>query len=266
MGLPMPTVLPRRGRSARALLATLTGNAFLVLGSLVFAILATLTGWMTPRRGTLFYVWAKLWSRGLLLASGVRLRVEGREGLARDRSYVFMVNHQSMFDIPVLLASLPVPARFMAKRELFRIPIFGWSLKAGGFIPVDRGESARAKDAFQEAVRRLQRGASVLLFPEETRSLDGRLLPFRRGGFLLALRSGLPVVPVGISGTFHIQPRGSYRIHPGVVAVRYGTPVDPRSYNIRNLTPFVDQIRKHIAELAEVPEAAESPTERGAGA
>jgi 1-acyl-sn-glycerol-3-phosphate acyltransferase len=243
---------PRLRRRVAVAVATVTGNAFLVFGSILFGSLATLTGWWPSRRGTPIFIWTTLWSRGLLRASGVRVEVETEVDLDRDQGYVFMVNHQSMFDIPLLLATLPVPARFMAKRELFRIPVFGWGLKAGGFIPVDRDQRSRGRDAFQGAMRRLQRGASILLFPEETRSVDGDLLPFRRGGFLLALKCGLPVVPVGIHGTLEVQPRGSFRIHPHRVRVRYGAPVAPAEYGVKELPRFVAEVRDRIAELAGV--------------
>src|SRR5690606_36931779 len=115
-----------------SLLATVSGNLYLVVGTLVFAILTVLTGWIPlPRGGRMFFLWARWWSRLLLLSSGVRLRVEREVALDRGQAYVFLANHQSLYDIPVLLASLPVPARFLAKRELFRIPLFGWALRVG---------------------------------------------------------------------------------------------------------------------------------------
>jgi 1-acyl-sn-glycerol-3-phosphate acyltransferase len=255
--------LPPPPRRAAIALATVTGNLFLFFGSVLFGALSMLTGWWPSRRGAPFFIWTTMWSRGLLRASGVTVEVEVSPELDRDQSYILMVNHQSMFDIPVLLATQPVPARFMAKRELFRIPVFGWGLKAGGFIPVDRHQRSRGRDAFQGALERLRRGASVLLFPEETRSLDGDLLPFRRGGFLLALKSGLPVVPVGISGTLEVQPRGTYTIRPGKVRVRYGAPVAAGDFGVRGLSRFVAEVRERIAGLAGV---GTGPTAGDAGA
>ena len=126
-----------------------------------------------------------------------------------------MANHQSLFDIPALLASLPGETKFLAKSSLFRIPIFGWALSAGGFVPIDRSDRSTARESFAAAIAALARGVSVLIFPEEARSLDGRVLPFQRGGFLLALKSGLPIVPVGIEGAFEVQPRRSFLIRPG---------------------------------------------------
>jgi 1-acyl-sn-glycerol-3-phosphate acyltransferase len=259
-----------KGGSAGSLgtaLATVGGNLFLVLGTLVLTLCALLTGWIPlPRGGRVFYFWASLWSRLLLLTSGVRWRVERLAPLDPRRAYVFLCNHQSLYDIPVLLVSLPLPARFMAKRELFSIPLFGWALRYGGFIPVDRGAARGARESFRAATARLARGRSVLLFPEETRSRDGRLLPFKRGGFLLAQKAGLPVVPVGIRGTLGVRTRDSYRIHPGRVLVRYGAPIEP-GVGRRATGELVDRVRAAIAELAgvEAPADGVEGTE-GAGA
>src|SRR4029079_16672686 len=130
-----PPAQPDAGRASplrflASLLFTLTGNLYLVFGTLFFAILSTSTGWIPlPHGGRFWFVWARWWSRLLLWSSGVLLRVEHLAPLSRDQVYVFLCNHQSLFDIPVLLATLPMPARFLAKRELFKIPVFGWSLK-----------------------------------------------------------------------------------------------------------------------------------------
>jgi 1-acyl-sn-glycerol-3-phosphate acyltransferase len=234
-------------------LATVGGNGFLLVGTAILAVCTVLTGWIPlPRGGRLFFFWARWWSRLLLRFSGVRWRAEHAAPLARGQAYVFLANHQSLFDIPVLLASLPVPARFMAKRELFRIPIFGWALRVGGFIPVDRGAGRGARESFRAATTLLRGGASVLVFPEETRSPDGRLLPFKRGGFLLAQQAGLPVVPVGIQGTLGVRQRKSFRIHPGRALVRYGAPVPAAAPGKRGGAELLATVRRRIAALAEV--------------
>jgi 1-acyl-sn-glycerol-3-phosphate acyltransferase len=238
------------GGGAGSLLASLTGNGFLVLGTFVLAVCTLLTGWIPlPRGGRVFFFWARLWSRLVLLTSGVRARAERLAQLDPRRTYVFLSNHQSLYDIPLLIATLPFPVRFMAKRELFSIPIFGWAIRMGGFIPVDRGASKGARESFRAATARLAHGGSVLLFPEETRSLDGRLLPFKRGGFLLAQMAGAPVVPVGIRGTLGVRRKDSFRIHPGRALVRYGAPIEPASGR-RDTAELVGRVRAAIAELA----------------
>ena len=254
---------PSPARYLASLLATVSGNLYLVLGTTFFAVLTLSVGWVPLRRGgRVFFLLARWWSRLLLLFSGVRLRVERLAVLDPLQPYVFLSNHQSLYDIPVLLATLPVPARFLAKRELFKIPVFGWALRVGGFIPVDRGGRS-AGESFRAAAGRLQRGGSVLLYPEETRSTDGRLLPFKRGGFLLAQKARLPMVPVGIRGSLAVRPRSSYRIHPGPVLVRYGEPLPPPAAGRGGTAGAIAQTRARIAELAGV-EAPEEPVSSAA--
>jgi 1-acyl-sn-glycerol-3-phosphate acyltransferase len=234
--------------NARVWLATLSGNLYLVVGSFFFGLLASVLGWIPPR-GNWMFLCARAWSKGLLWASGVQVVARGAR-LEPHGRYIFMANHRSLFDIPVLIATLPGQVRFLAKQSLFRIPIFGWALKAGGFIPIDRQDRSRARDAFSAAVDRLAGGSSILLFPEETRALDHRLLPFQRGGFLLALKSGLPIVPVGIRGTLEVQRRGSLAVRPGRVEVEYGEPMPIGSFAVSRKKELIDSVRARVAELA----------------
>jgi 1-acyl-sn-glycerol-3-phosphate acyltransferase len=230
--------------------ATVTGNLFLVLGTIWLSSLAILVSWIPPRGVALFVV-ARMWSSAILKASCLRVRVRQEAGLDPQASYVFLSNHQSLFDIPVLLATSPCQIRMMAKRSLFRIPIFGWSLSAGGFIPIDRGgDGTNARQSFSSAIARLQKGTSILLFPEGTRSLTDVLLPFKRGGFLLAMKTGLPIVPVGIRGTRSVQRKDSFAIHPTEIEVRYGAPIDTAAYGIRRKKELIAEVRARIAELA----------------
>ncbi len=231
-------------------MATATGNLYLVLATVILGLLS-LPASLLPPRGDWVFSMSKLWSWGLLAASGVRARVSFEVPLARQGGYVFLANHQSMFDIPLVIATAPVQLRFAAKRSLFRIPVFGWAIRAGGFIPVDRGDRTKAQSTFSAAQERLGNGTSVLLFPEGGRSLDGLLHPFLRGGFLLALKTGLPIVPVGIRGTVHCQLRGSFQIHPGRVSVHYGTPIDPAEYGVRGRRELEEVVRARLEELAE---------------
>jgi 1-acyl-sn-glycerol-3-phosphate acyltransferase len=229
--------------------ASVTGNLYLVLGTALMSTLAILVSWLPPRGYPLFVV-ARLWSSALLKASCLRVRVRQEAELDPQASYVFLSNHQSLFDIPVLLATAPCQVRMMAKRSLFRIPIFGWSLAAGGFIPIDRsGEGGAARQSLSSAIARLNKGTSILLFPEGTRSLTDVLLPFKRGGFLLAMKTGLPIVPVGIRGTRSVQRKGSFAIHPHAIEVRYGAPIDAAAYGVRRKKELIAEVRSRIAEL-----------------
>jgi 1-acyl-sn-glycerol-3-phosphate acyltransferase len=251
---------------ARVLGATFTGNVYLVVGTFVFSVL-TILAWVLPPRGLWTYRVARLWARGLLLASWIPLRRErpespegarmGGKALPPGGGCVFLVNHQSLFDIPALLAAIPREARFLAKKSLFRIPIFGRAMRAAGFVPVDRKNRATAKESFASALGGLRDGASVIIFPEETRSLDGALLPFQRGGILLAMKSGLPAVAVGIEGTLEVQSRRSFLIRPRPVHVRFGEPVSLEGRSIRELGAIAEELRGRVAVLAHAPLAAE---------
>ena len=162
-----------------------------------------------------------------------------------------MANHQSLFDIPALIVTLPGQTRFLAKRSLFQIPLFGWAIKLGGFVTIDREDGRRAQGAFAVAAKRLAAGKSILVFPEATRSEDGRLLPFKRGGLLLAIKSGLPIVPVGIQGSLQVQPKSRFSIRPMPIRVQYGSPIDVAEYGVRQRKELESEVRQRIAKLAE---------------
>lgn len=243
----------RPGRLVRAL-ATVTTVAFLLPGTLLLSILAVLVSWIPPRGNAMIFV-ARVWSYCLLAAAGVRLDVEVDPAVEPGTGYVFLANHQSYFDIPALLATLPGTVRFAAKRSLFKIPIFGWALAAGGFIPVDRKDKSRAVEVHAAAGARLRAGISVLFFPEGTRSHDGGLGTFYRGGFLVAQKCGAPIVPVGISGSRQVLPRRRWSVQPGRIRVRLGAPVDTREYPVSRKRELIARVRDDIAELAGIPQS-----------
>ncbi|MCG8459057.1 MAG: 1-acyl-sn-glycerol-3-phosphate acyltransferase [Holophagales bacterium] len=236
---------------------TVLGNAVLVLATAVFGPLASVFGWLPPR-GRWMYLCARLWSRVYLWGSGVRLRSVFEEPLDSRCGYIFMANHQSMYDIPALIAGMPGEVRFLAKKSLFKIPVFGWALSAGGFVPVDRGNRQAASETYQRATRILESGRSILIFPEETRSADGRLLPFKRGGAVLAAKTGFPIVPVGIRGTRDVRPKGSLLVHPGPVVVRYGKPIEVEGHDAGTRDAALTRVRSAIEGLIE-PESEAAP-------
>ena len=175
--------------------------------------------------------------------------VGGCDRVARGESFIYVANHTSWFDIPVLLLTVPGQVRMLAKRSLFKVPVLGWSLWGGGFIPVDREDRKRASGAFAQAVERLESGCSVLVFAEGTRSYDGKLAPFKRGGFVLALKSGRPIVPVGVRGTFEVMPRTTLWVRPGKASVHYGEPVDVAAFGLRGRKELMQTVRDRMAEL-----------------
>ncbi|MCB1056685.1 MAG: 1-acyl-sn-glycerol-3-phosphate acyltransferase [Acidobacteria bacterium] len=239
-----------------SVVATVSGWLNLALATLVCATGAILTSWVPPRgAGVTFF--ARLWSRWWLAASGVRVR---RTPPPRLPGGIYLANHASWYDIPSLIVSIPGNIRFLAKRTLFQIPIFGWALRAGGFIPVDRQDKSRAKESFQAGIDELRRGGSLVLFPEGTRSRDGRVHTFQRGGFLLALKSGLPIVPVGVEGTYRVLPRTTLRVRPRPVTVHFGAAVDPADYGLRGRRRLISEVRAEVARLAGVEAVAEDPS------
>jgi 1-acyl-sn-glycerol-3-phosphate acyltransferase len=253
---------PPRGAARRLgkAVASVTGNVYLVLGSLSMALATIVASWLPPRGRRAFAV-TRAWAAGVLATSGVRLTIVFEVPLAPAASCVFLANHQSLFDIPALLVAVPGRFRFVAKQSLFRIPIFGTALGAAGFVSVDRGDRTAARQSFAAAEQWLRDGESILVFPEGTRSTAGALLPFKRGGFLLALRTGLPIVPVGIRGTQQVQPRSRWSIQPGDVQVRFGTPIDVAEYGIRRKRELILRVRQEMAALAAMGVGEESSEE-----
>jgi 1-acyl-sn-glycerol-3-phosphate acyltransferase len=164
------------------------------------------------------HTYARFWARVSLLLAGVRLTVEGHKHLPAVAA-VYMPNHQSNFDILALYAGLPVQFRWLAKEELFRIPLFGFAMRRTGYIPVDRSDHKKAIQSMAEAARRISEGASVIVFPEGTRSPDGALLPFKKGGFMFAIDAAAPIVPIAIRGSHEVMPKYSHWIRGGHIRV-----------------------------------------------
>lgn len=239
---------PGQARLWQVALFTVLGNTVFVVVTLALSLLAMVAGWLPPR-GDWTYRIARLWARLWLLASGVRIDTHYEQELASERGYIFMANHQSMYDIPALIEGMPGQVRFMAKKGLFQIPIFGWSLRWGGFIPVDRKDRKSARTTFATALARLESGRSILIFPEETRSPDGRLLPLKRGGVVLALKTGFPIVPVAIDGAGEVRPRDTLWIRPGTVRVRYGVPIEVGDYGLSERNELVARVRDDLERL-----------------
>lgn len=189
---------------------------------------------------------AKAWGRSILRVSGVRVLVRGMEQIDPARAFIFMSNHQSNFDIPVLLGHLPVPFRWLAKAELFKIPIFGRAMRGAGYIPIDRTDRPAAIESLRQAGGAVRRGVSVMIFPEGTRSLDGTLKPFKKGGFVMAIEAGVPIVPVALRGTFDIMPKNRLMIRPRDVTMAIGEPIATTGYSIHSKEALMDEVRNAL--------------------
>lgn len=194
----------------------------------------------------------RTWARAILRAARVQVEVEGLEHLPRDAPAVLVANHESWFDVFALVAHLPVDYRFVGKVELTRIPLFGPAWQAAGHIAIDRGDRQKAIESLRHAGDLLHReGAVVVMFPEGTRTADGALLPFKKGAFVLAAQTEVPLVPLGIRGSRAIMPKGSWRIRPGTIRLRVGPPIPTEGRGEEARDRLLTQARDAIEGLRE---------------
>jgi 1-acyl-sn-glycerol-3-phosphate acyltransferase len=228
----------------RTAYAWLVGVAYTVF----WASLGIVT-WPLSPSGDLYLEYARIWSGWILGSLGIPLAVVGRERLDPDTTYVLMSNHQSVFDIFALFRGVDHPLRMVAKRGLFWIPVLGWSMWMCGFIPIDRSKRDSAIRSLDRAARRIRSGVSVLVFPEGTRSRDGTLHPFKKGGFMLALKAGVPVVPVVVLGTGAIMEKGSLRVGRADVEVRIGPPIAVEGRGPESRDRLMAEVRRAMIDL-----------------
>jgi len=168
---------------------------------------------------------SSLWGRWLCKLNGIKVDIKGMEHVRQDRAQIFVANHQGYFDIFALSGFLPVQIRWVAKSSLFKIPFLGWAIAASGYIPVVRGNRKKSYQAFLATIEKLKAGNSIVIFPEGTRSEDGTIGPFKKGGLLLSVRSGAPLVPVTLLGTGSIIKKGSGVIRPGRIQIIISPPI-----------------------------------------
>jgi len=195
---------------------------------------------------------AAVWSRVLLAVSGVKVKAEGLEKISENASYVFVANHLSYMDTPVVLATIPVHFRFLAKRGLFQIPFLGWHLSRAGHIPVPREDARAAVKTMANAAQIVrERGISLLIFPEGGRTRDGKLAEFKEGAAYIAIRAGVPLVPVGLIGTREVLPFGSALIRGGAVTIRIGDPIPTGEATLRDRVRLTSELRDRIVTLTQ---------------
>jgi len=206
--------------------------------ALLFAVIATPVGasiffpwtWLTGSADALYATAMWIARTGLRLA-GVHMQVEGKEQIDPAATYIFMCNHVSNLDPPILLVNLPRRSSVLVKKELFQIPILGRAMRLGDLVPVDRRNREAAVNSMRDAEAVMGRGLNMMVFPEGTRSRDGRLLAFKKGPFYLAMDSGVPVVPVTILGSETLMPKGSILIYPGTVRLVFHKPLLPSQFS-----------------------------------
>jgi 1-acyl-sn-glycerol-3-phosphate acyltransferase len=190
---------------------------------------------------------------------GIEVRTSGRDRLAPGVPYVFMPNHQSFLDGPLVMLLVPGRARVILKRSILRVPIVGQAMRFVGFVPVDRkGAEGGKKSIARAAALMREKDYSFLIFPEGTRSLDGSLGPFRRGGFFLALESGAPIVPVTIRGTRDLMPKGQWFSRSGRVELVYHDPIPTKGVTVESMPGLMDKVKQTILAADGSPERGET--------
>lgn len=200
------------------------------------------------------------WSRRLVEDAGIHLEVGGQENLSLGEGYVVMSNHQSHYDIPVLFQALRIPMRMVAKKEIFRIPFMGGAMRAAGFVELDRQNQRRAVGTLITAHARMFESMSIWIAPEGTRSRSGRLGPFKRGGFRMAMQSRMRILPVTIDGTQRTLPAGRLTVSRGNVArVTISAPIDPASYGPKNMNELIATVRDAISRHLPQPQYLTTP-------
>lgn len=205
----------------------------------------SLASMLVDRRGHAAHRCARLWSRCILATTGVRVRPRGLERVDPQRSYVFVSNHQSIYDFPILITSLPFQLRIIAKASLGAFPVLGWHLRYTGHLLIDRARAGRG--TLKRVAGLMQRGHSLIVFPEGTRSVDGTVLRFRRGLFRLAIEAGLPVVPVAVIGSRHVMPKGRLMTCPGAVALVVHEPLATAGLDREEARALAERARDIIA-------------------
>ncbi|MGD0296208.1 MAG: lysophospholipid acyltransferase family protein [Bryobacteraceae bacterium] len=232
----------------RALLIT---DPLIVLATIVYGTASLLVSFIDPTRRRQNAV-ERAWARALLAVSGVKVKIEGLEKITNDGSYVFVSNHLSYMDTPVALASIPVRFRFLAKRGLFQIPFLGWHLGRAGHIRVPR-EDARAAVKTMTLAAQVVRdeGISLLIFPEGGRSRTGEMRDFKEGAAYIAIKAGVPLVPIALKGTREVLPFGSGVVKTGTVTMRIGHPIATSEASAHDRMQLTEELRHRIVALLE---------------
>ena len=219
----------------------------------LWATVATLTLFLPvtlaallSRTGNLAFSLSRIWAHIMLAATRVRPVIRGREKIRPGQSYIIVSNHQSEFDILAIVTTLGIQYRWIIKKELRRAPLFGYALHASRNIFIDRGDHEQAMKSIRKGMERLPDGVSVMFFAEGTRSADGTIAPFKKGGFLMALDGGLPILPVTVNGSRRLLPKKSLVFHPGPIEVVVADPIDTGGYTRDTLQDLVDRTREVI--------------------
>ena len=194
-----------------------------------------------------FQIGAHVWAKLLLFSAGIKVKLSGISNISKDQAYIIASNHQGAADISIVLASFPLPFRFAIKKELFKIPFFGWFLRKADYVSIDRKAILRAYRSVNALSEYLKKGESVLVFPEGTRTRTGELGKFKRGSLLAGLKSKCPILPVAISGSYNVIPAKTWLIYPCPVKLTVGKPIYIQSE--ADYENKVEEVRQAIADM-----------------
>jgi 1-acyl-sn-glycerol-3-phosphate acyltransferase len=227
---------------------------FGIVNTLFWILFGILLSLFLAGSKTIHFYCAVPWAKIILWGTGVEVKVRGLSNIDKQKTYIFVPNHLSFFDIFSLLAYLPVDFKFILKKELMRIPVLGWSMKRAGYISIDRSSPAKAKRTLMRAVDRIKSGTSLVIFAEGTRGYDGHLQPLKRGAFQLAIASGVPVVPMAIKGTKEIMPKGSFTIRKGSIVIQLEKPIETVTYTKQAMPDLIERVSARITAMLEEQE------------
>lgn len=189
----------------------------------------------------------RFWGRSCLFLAGLKIQVQGAENIPTAQPVIFVSNHQSNFDIPIIYEGLSIQFRWMAKQELFRVPIFGTAMKRSGIIPIDRSNRRKTMHSIIAAAQRIKSGTSVIIFPEGTRTPDGNLQDFKKGALLIAAKAQVPVVPIAIHGSYQIQSKDRWRINGGALKLEFLPPIPTEGLKSSDIDALTTKVHDQIA-------------------
>jgi 1-acyl-sn-glycerol-3-phosphate acyltransferase len=222
----------------------------IIINTLVIGSIVALAG-IFDRGGRVYDIGSRLWAWAIRICAGIKVKIKGLEHLDKNKSYIFMSNHQSHLDAVAWATNLPFRIRFFAKKELTYVPIFGQAIYMSRHIIIDRKNIESAMKSIEKARDMIKRyGLSVLVFPEGTRSITGGLGEFKKGGFVLALETGIPIVPMAVQGSFELLPPHTMKIRPGQIRLNVGKPISMSDYTFDTKQSLIDRVRNEIQRLA----------------
>ena len=242
------------------MVARLRGLFLVAFWFTLIAVLAPLMilGTIITGNENVMYAPVRFFVRVGLALVGVRVEVKGLELTDPNQTYIFTPNHQSFIEVPLLVTFLKHNFAYLAKKELFKYPIWSQGIRLIGVVPIDRSNTQAAVESARLATEKIRHGKSYVIYPEGTRSRDGRLLPFKKGAFMMAIETGVPIVPVSISGSTKIMPKGEIKIFPSTIYITVHEPISTAGYTRENIAELISAARAKVVSALSEEEVGES--------